>query len=329
MSIPGNEAYPWPPRPRNPEGELRRVGVELEFSNLDVSRCSRLIARVYDGKIRELSPYEHEVDTGELGVFRAEFDVSYLKSRGRERSAGQPEEFYEGVLRTLAEQVMPFEIVAPPLTVEQLPRLDELVSALREAGAKGTEAMFSAFGLHFNPEVPDLATRTVLDHFRAFLCLYPWLKARSRVDLTRRLTTFIDPFPERYTRKVLNPDYQPSLAEFIEDYLRDNPSRNRALDMLPLLSYLDGDRVRAQLKDERIKPRPTFHYRLPNCDIDRPGWQIDQAWRDWLTVERLAARPEALLALSRNYLAYLRDPLRNWFEDWSEETERWLTRTDL
>ena len=80
----------------------------------------------------------------------------------------------------------------------------------------------------------------------------------------------------------------PSLEELIDDYLEFNPTRNRSLDMLPLFQYLDKERIDAVIDDERVKPRPTFHYRLPNCDIDDPGWNLDNSLDTWLQVEQLA-----------------------------------------
>ncbi|NNC55402.1 MAG: hypothetical protein HKO07_06755, partial [Pseudomonadales bacterium] len=84
------------------------------------------------------------------------------------------------------------------------------------------------------------------------------------------------------------PDYKPGVEQLIDDYLTHNPTRNRSLDMLPLFAHLDEQRVRNTIDDDRIKARPTFHYRLPNCDIDSPDWNIDLSWSLWLQVEKLA-----------------------------------------
>ena len=65
---------------------------------------------------------------------------------------------------------------------------------------------------------------------------------------------------------------------FIDDYLVENASRNRALDMLPVFAYLDEARIRAAVSDGLIKARPTLHYRLPNCEIEQPGWDLHPAW---------------------------------------------------
>jgi len=92
----------------------------------------------------------------------------------------------------------------------------------------------------------------------------PWLWRAIDPDTTRRLLNFAEPFPDEYVRLLAGESYWPDESALIDDYVRLNPTRNRDLDMLPLLAFLDEDRVRSKLPDEKINPRPTFHYRLPD-----------------------------------------------------------------
>ena len=67
------------------------------------------------------------------------------------------DEWSELIVRLAAEQLVPFEIVSPPIPMDRLGELESLIRRLRESGAQGTESgAFYAFGLHFNPELPDL-----------------------------------------------------------------------------------------------------------------------------------------------------------------------------
>ncbi|MEO1695005.1 MAG: amidoligase family protein, partial [Pseudomonadota bacterium] len=75
----------------------------------------------------------------------------------------------------------------------------------------------------------------------------------------------------------------------IDDYLRLSPTRNTELDLLPLLAHLDADRVRRALPDEKVRARPTFHYRLPNAEIGNPNWSALREWNRWVLVEQIAA----------------------------------------
>ena len=53
---------------------------------------------------------------------------------------------------------------------------------------------------------------------------------------------------------MLDPDYWPDLTGLTEDYLAVNPTRRRALDLLPLLTPFDQERVRSVLPREKIEP---------------------------------------------------------------------------
>ena len=79
----------------------------------------------------------------------------------------------------------------------------------------------------------------------AAAAILDWLVAREEVDLSRRLTPYINAFPRSYLERVLQASYAPGREAFADDYLADNADRNRALDVLPLLAHLDEGRVRA------------------------------------------------------------------------------------
>jgi hypothetical protein len=190
---------------------------------------------------------------------------------------------------------VPCEIVCPPIPWDKCHALDGLVAELRRLGAAGTrEGLFYAFGAQLNPELPRLDVETILSTVRAFVLLRDWLRFEIDVDVVRRMAFFESPFPNGYCAQVLDPDYAPDLAGFIDDYLESNATRDRELDLLPLLCHLDEDRVRAALPDEKINPRPTWHYRLPNSEVERSDWSIGLEWDRWVRVERLAADPDRL-----------------------------------
>ena len=70
-------------------------------------------------------------------------------------------------------------------------------------------------------------------------------------------------------------DYPATADRLIDDYVRFNPTRNRPLDMLPVLACLDRERTLAAVEDPHLtKPRPAFHYRMPNSLLDEPDWRV-------------------------------------------------------
>jgi len=323
------EKLPLPPESRTSEDAMRRLGVELEFSGMDIETAAGVVENELGGSIEVISAFEQRVDGSRLGDFNVELDYEYLKTIGRGEGPVDRESLVHHIppefVAAIARHVVPVEVVSPPIPMDEIGQLEVVIGKLRDAGARGTRhSPIYAFGLHLNPEMPALDAETIGAYLRAFLCLYDWLVRESEVDWTRRVTPYINSFPKEYVQKVAAPDYSPSLPELMDDYLESNADRNRALDMLPLFAHLDEGRVRAAIDDPRIKARPTLHYRLPNCDIDRSGWGLNTAWRHWLEVERLAHDRERLATVTAAYQEYLGDFTSRTFGDWATRSEQWL-----
>lgn len=300
-----------PPQARNAGGEIRRVGVEMEMADIPLAAMADEVVHRFGGTREPGNAFVHRVTGTRYGDFRMELDSNLLKEReylSFLRRLGvevDPDAGLDRVLSDLAGIVVPHELVAPPVPWTDLPEIDGLREGLRNRGARGTHAsLLYAFGLQLNVEAARLEAGYLRDVLRAFLLLYEWLMERGRVDLSRRFTPYVNAFPGRYARRVLDPGYAPDMAGLIDDYLRDNPTRNRPLDMLPLFAHVDEARVMsAPVERHLIKPRPTFHYRLPNCQIDEPDWHLALPWNDWIAVERLACDSGRLWQLSREALA--------------------------
>lgn len=275
----------------------RRIGVEIEFGHLDVPATVELIQRRFGGRAESAGPHQVEVVDSELGRLRVEMDSRFLKQEKHRELLDWLGIEDEDVISRLdrlvlgvATQFVPCELVTDPLELSQLEQLESLCADLREAGAEGTGAEpWYAFGVHFNPELPSSGVESLHAHLQAFVLLEDWLRALDRLDFTRRLSPFIDPFPSDYREHVLRGPVPGTRRQLVEDYLRFNATRNRGLDMLPAFMQLEPEIIEARIDDELVKPRPTFHYRLANCRIDDPEWRIAQEWAAWVEVERLAA----------------------------------------
>lgn len=311
---------------------MRRVGVEIEFAGLTVQTAAEQVVEVLGGTANTLTDYEIEIVDTELGEFLVEVDFALLKRLGQARAeAEQPpgvvEQWSEEMLAALARQVTPCEIVTAPIRFDRVTELDALMEALRQAGARGTDdALVYAFGVHFNPEVSGLNVADILPTMQAFAVLHDWLLVRLQIDPVRRVVPFIKPWPVAYAALILAPDYRPDMTRLIDDYLIHNPTRNRAMDMLPLFAHLDRERVRAMVEDDRIKPRPTYHYRLSNCRIGDPDWRLSDEWRQWLAIEALARDTDKLAAMSAAYVELLGRTVGDLFADWPGQVERWMSR---
>lgn len=320
-----------PPQVLNEKGLERKVGIELEMAGIDPQAIVRCIQAVFGGELERLNRFEYRVIESMFGKFVVELDANSIKAIGDHLEKSQSEGFERtlqnaagDLLTSAAQALVPWEVATPPIPFSKLDQVAILFDALRNAGAKGTRSsMVYAFGLHLNPELPQFDADTLLRYLRAFLCLYEWIAAHDATDMTRRLSGYIEHFGKPYILKVLDPAYKPDLHQFMVDYLAFNPTRNRTLDFLPLFAWLDEDFIRTQVTDVRVKARPTLHYRLPNCDIDNPQWNIHVPWQDWLLVERLASKPEIITTMCQEYRPYLESLTFGLDGGWKKTVERW------
>lgn len=321
-----------PPALFTEKGTRRHVGFEMEFSGLGISDIADTVLELFGGTVYKINPYKLDIHTVEYGTFTIELDFrllkeSILKEKFEDFGVYDSEvvTFFEEILATLSEFLVPYEIATPPILIDNIAIVDQLAAALRARGAVGTKAQaLYAFGMHINPEVPSFDTFCVLSHLRAFLLLYEWIVRQTKTDIFRQVMPYINPFEKEYVKLVLAPEYMPGISRLIDDYLLYNPTRNRPLDLLPLFMYMEEALVRTFIDDPKVKARPTFHYRLPDCRIDEPEHSVAEAWNYWVEVERLAADPQKVTQMSREYLVYLEDPFSFIGLDWANKTEAWL-----
>lgn len=233
-----------------------------------------------------------------LGEFQVELDWEYLKKEAEQMSGAD----HVTLLRDAASLVVPVEVVCPPIPITALNKLDPLVSKLHQAGARGTDdSLLAAYGVHINASLPAMDADTIHRYIKAFSLLQWWLVKAHAVNISRRMTPYIDLYPEVYVKKLIETEH-PDMDGIFEDYLKHNATRNRALDLLPLLAHIDEKRVRQVVDDDRIKARPTFHYRLPNCAINESDWDLSQSWNLWCLVEELACQTELLTKLGKDFI---------------------------
>lgn len=314
-----------PPKIKNYDNKIRKAGFEIEYSGLTLTQTAAIVIKIFGGKITKKSIYCIDITDTVLGDFYIYIDSKFLREfeeKFKDFFENTKDlENVEDILLSISETIVPYEIVTPPIPFDKLESVEKLRLSLKDHGALGTKASpFFAFGLHINIEAFSFESKEILDILRAFLILYEWIKEKSEVDLTRKLTWFIDPFDTDYILKIMDLNYAPSEDEFINDYILYNPTRNRALDLLPLLAYIDKS-VKEKLPHEKINPRPAYHYRLPNSRIDEEEWSIAKEFNYWSLVEHLAYKKDILYKLSDEYFKFLNSPL--WFI-----TSKWIEKVD-
>jgi hypothetical protein len=329
-----------PERFINSENEPRRVGFELEFGGLTVRETAEALQNNLGGDLQENNPFNMKLINSSVGKLKIERDAELLKSVSYREVLSKinvtfdPDtlgsEIEQGIDR-LSSFLIPCEIVTEPLAFQDFPKLTSIVKVLNRLDVKGTQnSLFYAFGLHMNPSVPDLDIKTLVSYIQSFLLLADWIIEDSRIDFSRRFfTSFIDPFPDSYVEKVLDPKYKPLIVEFIDDYLEFNPTRNRALDMLPVLCEIDNDRVLAGVKKEErslISGRPAFHYRLPDCRLGDKAWSLAGEWNRWWYVETISSDNQLRTDLIEQWNKYNKRFFMTRKKQWVEAVKNFLIR---
>lgn len=306
------------------------VGFELEFSGLSLEQTAETILSSLGGKLEGGTAAEQIVHVESLGDFNVELDWDFLKQKAAENAqneeSGKNEDWLDPLSKA-ASLLVPVEIVCPPIPITNLNALDPMVAALRKAGAAGTaESLFAAYGVHINTEIGHLDAATLFDYLRAFSLLQWWLVEAHNIDTTRKLSPYINLYPEKYVKRLLTPGTPPGIDTICADYLEYNATRNRALDMLPLLAEIDLELVRSVVDDPKIKARPAFHYRMPNCNIEQPDWSPAQPWNKWWIIEQLAHRSDDLDELSSAFLEAEQPILGVNRNNWVGFIDQWLKK---
>ena len=273
------------PQPLNAKGEARRVGVEIELGGLDEARVAALVAERLDGRAEQEDSHIWAVSGSDIGDVAVYLDI-FLRKAQKSR--------LRDLALDLGREVVPVEIVTEPIDMEGLARLEDLRDALRDAGALGSGAgLVFGFGVHFNIEVASGEDADTMRPLLAYALIEDWLRSAYPIDESRRLLPFTDPYPTEFVRTLIGAG--PGAARDLVTglYLELTPSRNRGLDMLPLLAHFDEARIAAAISD-KTSARPAFHFRLPDCRIDEADWTLAGEWWRWVAVERVA-RDDALL----------------------------------
>lgn len=285
-------------------GTLRRVGVEIEFLGPSARVAAEALARDLGGTCEAEDPHAFRIISSRFGELMIETDLRHVHPDRHPELGLRLDRRVAAWLGTAVSSFVPRELITAPLPLARLPEINMVIERLRTAGARGRGAvLWGSLGLHFNIDPPRLDAETVVAFLKAFLLLSDRLRRETTRGSLRRILVAPPDYPQAYKRRVLDPDYWPDLAVLTDDYLAANPTRRRALDLLPLLASFDEERVRSVLPHEKIGSRPVFHYRLPQAHLSDPAWSIMPDWERWLNVERLAASPGQLAAMGQTALS--------------------------
>lgn len=276
------------PYPKTRDGAPRKTGVEVEFAGLDTDQTCQIIEARLGGTREGSDPFCSQVTGTVIGDLTVELDTPARKASDNDLMR---------IGLDAAAVVVPLEIITEPLDEDGLTTFNGLLPDLREAGATGSRSgILLGFGVHLNPDVVAIDDAHTMNTIRAYALIEEQLRQLEKLDVTRRILPFVSPWSDGFVTDLLNPEIK-TLKDLIPVAARHISSRNHGLDLLPLLKFAHPDSFDSHFPDTKTGARPAFHFRLPDCRIDEPNWNLLQPWALWSLVETVAAHPDALAEL--------------------------------
>src|SRR5699024_5175705 len=71
-----------PPILHNDKGEIRKVGFELEFANVDIAESAQIIQELYGGSLQKEHRFSQEIKGTSIGDFKIQIDLALLNEKG-------------------------------------------------------------------------------------------------------------------------------------------------------------------------------------------------------------------------------------------------------
>lgn len=271
----------------------RLVGIEIELGGLTENALARVTQAEFGGDIRRKGDQKYLVENSRLGDIEIYLDTSLRKNR-------------ESALKKLgleaARGIIPVEIVFPPVAPDAIAGLDRFCDKARDAGAEGSrDGLLLGYGVHLNVETADSTLAHILPVLQSYALLEDLLRALDPIDPSRRLLPFVDPYPRALVDDLATRSFA-DLDELTLCYLDHVTSRNHGLDMLPIFADLNEPLVHEHISEkQKLSPRPTYHFRLPECRIDEANWSLSQEWDRWCALEAVARNQTCLADLKAGW----------------------------
>ncbi len=198
----------------------RRFGVEIEFTGLQDGIIEQVIESIFSAEVVE------RLDHGEV-KFHSPYGEIKLKieSSAWRFALSDPKRYQRQWARDLESAAR--EIVLPPLTYENIELFDKLSTALVDLGAIGANAE-NGVSTQVNVEMPPLAPslggnpqalKNLINLLRIYSRPEHIEQMKDKLNIPEIRKQYLYEMQPGFLKKLHDPDYNPTLREFYDDYL--------------------------------------------------------------------------------------------------------------
>lgn len=199
------------------EEQFKRVGLEVEFTGLTIDEVLSELQNELGGKLER-------VDEGNTFYYK-------LKNSALSRSLEAEKIWihFEGnetdstTRVTDVSRIKTIEVTSSPLDWEGVKIFDRAIQRLRDAGAIGTTET-NAVSIQVNIEMvtsekPTMAIEDLLSLLRNYYSDEHFALIEKEVVLPEVRKPYVGKYSDEMMKRILNPDYKPSMRQFYDDFL--------------------------------------------------------------------------------------------------------------
>lgn len=198
------------------EARFKRVGLEVEFSGLEMDEVLEILQEELGGKlerVEEQDTFYYKLKKSRL-TRTEEAEKVWIHFEGNETN---PDEKIKDV-----SKIKTIEVTTSPIHWEGVKIFDSAISRLKKAGAIGTTED-NAVSIQVNIEVatkdkPQFSVETLLSLLRNYYSEENFAMIEKEIPLPQVRKPYVGAYSEEMMKRILDPDYRPSLREFYNDF---------------------------------------------------------------------------------------------------------------
>lgn len=202
-----------------------RIGLEIELTGLNPNDIIEILRQHLGGEVSERQRVEKAMEPGnsevkeylirELLLVNSSMGTVVVKPEDNSTSNSKVEDNYA--------KTRIFEIVTPPIVVEQVSPLQEALEEMRRLGALGTSDGF-AVAIQVNVEMGEgnaerIKAIDILQVLRNYLSPDNRKSIASELKAASYRQPYLGLFSPEMMSKILNPNYKPSNQQFFMDFM--------------------------------------------------------------------------------------------------------------